>query len=110
MELRISLRTKVCQNRGCTETDIFIVAALAENESIYPSDVRSAIENYPASGSTAIDWNGYLENEDPNNYIYNHGLITSFTANVLELQEKGWHVPSGIDWNYIYNLISPPSL
>ncbi len=109
MELRISLRTNVCKNHGCSETDIFVVAALAENESIYPDQIKMALNKYPAtSGSTVIDWNKYLEEADPNNYVYNHGLITSFTANVLELQEKGWYVPSDIDWDYIYNIINPP--
>jgi RHS repeat-associated protein len=111
MELRISLRTNVCENHGCTATDIFIVAALAENESIYPDDIKRALKNDPAAdGPTTINWNKYLEEEDPNNYVYNHGLIVGFTAEVLELQEKGWYVPGDIDWDYIYNLISPPSL
>jgi hypothetical protein len=109
METRISLRTNICANHGCTETDIFIVAALAENESIYPDDIKIALKSYSAtSGPTAIDWNEYLEEADPNNYVYNHGLISGFTTNVLDLQSQGAYVPSGIDWTYIANLISPP--
>lgn len=38
MEARISLRTNICENNGCTETDILIVSALAQNESIYKDD------------------------------------------------------------------------
>jgi hypothetical protein len=109
MKTRIVLRTNICKNHGCTSTDIFIVAALAENESIYPNDIRYAFKAYGTTGSTVIDWKNYLKYSDTasNDYTYNQGLIVKFSKAVLGLQSTGWYVPSDIDWNYIENLPYP---
>jgi hypothetical protein len=59
MQTRISLRTKACLNRDCTPTDEFLVAALAENESISPMEVQTAInQNRQTPPPAIID--GYL--------------------------------------------------
>jgi len=107
MAVRIHLRTGECENSGCKATDTFLAAALAENESINPKELRLALQSYPSTeGPVTMDWAQYLNHGDPNNLTANKNLIRDFANNMAALGRQGWYVPD-VDWKYIYGLIRP---
>jgi hypothetical protein len=100
MKTRISLRVKKCINNGCTATDAFIVAALAENESITPKQVQTAINQYrqndPSKG-VIINWKDWLPNADPDHLDYNLKLIRTFYSHTGDIP--------GVDPDYIEDIL-----
>jgi RHS repeat-associated protein len=105
MQTRILLRTNKCLNRGCTATDEFFVAALAENESMSPSEVETALNQYkqsPPLETVKINWHNWLKLGDPNNLDYNLKLIKTFKNAVGSLSDLG------VDEVYVNNLLKNP--
>jgi hypothetical protein len=96
MQKRISLRLEAC--KGCTPTDLLIVAALAADERITPqtvSQISSGASQYHAkSGVTRINWKDWLaDNVDEAHPTKNEELIRAFATNVSELQFQGYYAP-----------------
>ncbi len=107
MGRRIALRTKSCLINGCSATDIFLTAALAENELINPKEMDTLINGKlfqprPTSGPVTLQWEKWLTSPggDPNDLQKNLELIKSFETNVLQQ-----NVPEGVDWDYINGLL-----
>ncbi len=104
MQTRISLRSKVCLNRDCTPTDEFLVAALAENESINPMEVQTAInQNRQTPPPVIIDWLTWLKTAagQPKDRDYDRMLISEFKGYV------GNRSDLGVDWDYVDSLQNP---
>ncbi len=106
MHTRISLRTDVCLNRGCTPTDEFLVAALGENEeSMNPRDVQTAINQYKqVSPPVIINWQKWLVSGagKQRDQDYDLKLIKIFKGDTGERSDLG------VDWEYVHNLIKNP--
>ena len=105
MQTRISLRTDVCLNHNCTATDEFIVAALAENESINPNEVQTALnQDKQTPPPVIIDWHKWLKTAAGKQYdiSYDLMLIREFKGYV------GTRSDLGVDWNYVDNLLQKP--
>jgi len=114
MMTRIKIRTEICERNGCSSTDILIAAALAENGPGFPKSSMKDLVNgvyghqevSPVNPNSAtLPWRDFLNSTvDLDEAQYNRDLIGQFASNVLYLQDKGWDVPNGIDWEYVYSL------
>ncbi|MFZ5903794.1 MAG: hypothetical protein ACOYZ8_09645 [Chloroflexota bacterium] len=113
MERRISINLEACSAHKCTETDMFLTAALAQNApSITPRMIDFAFgANRADKGPTALDWKGYLTGPDQKGDLgYNVMLIQNYKSIVLSLARKGYPVPN-VDWGFVDRLlgaIAPP--
>jgi hypothetical protein len=112
MGKRIALVTNVCLRNDCSSTDIFVVAALAENGPGFTQKDMSQViagKKYetPANYSVTINWKSYLR-DVPGRDPSNRALITDFAKNVTELQKQGSYIPPNIDWDYVNELTGMP--
>jgi hypothetical protein len=105
MRTRIDLRTGVCKDHSCSATDEFLVAALAQNESLSPQELQQGIKKYPSDSDTTIDWQRFMVSDTLiGDLSYNKRLIESFMGNVIQLERQNYIVPS-VNWSYIYTLL-----
>ncbi len=107
MQTRISLRTEKCLNNGCTATDEFLVAALAENESMNPQEVETAINKDKLTPPPVIiNWQKWLGPGggagEPKDISKDLSLISQFKGYV------GNRSDLGVDWGYVDTLLQNP--
>lgn len=109
MRRRIQQVVDHCKN--CSETDIFIAAALGQNGSGF--DWRSAEEVSIVGASNKsnkwrtekkgpIDWNGYFDEriqKSPKGWYDTSNQLNIFANIVWRLKNKGWYVPPNVEWN-----------
>jgi hypothetical protein len=94
---------------GCTTTDKFIVAALAQN-AFYVDGVRSLLRN----ADNSVNWNEYFKSlptvSDSAQKIRTTLLpckswecfqLRMFVNDMLALRDKGWEIPSDVNINYM---------
>jgi hypothetical protein len=106
---RIQLAVDAC-DKMCTSTDIFNVAALAQNgPGFLKNEVRDLVKGIHGEripdGSVSIPWHNYLltvEKNNPDNAAYHKDMIRQFANNVSFLKDEGYNVPDDLDWKYIY--------
>jgi len=112
MTTRIEIVTNACDDK-CTSTDIFLIAALAQNGPDFKLDNLDDLmhaETYkprPQDATHSLNWELFLNNASKKEF-YQDKLIGPFAANVLYLQGQDWDVPDDIDWQYVYNLYTLP--
>jgi hypothetical protein len=112
MRRRIQQVVDHCKN--CSETDIFITAALGQNGSGF--DWKSAEEissvgknlKWRTEKNGPIDWNGYfVERIEKNGYkgwFDTRNQLNTFANVVWALKSKGWYVPPKVEWDKIWPL------
>ncbi len=109
MKERIRIRLEACT--GCSDTDLFIVAALGSDYNFdVENHVNQATKKIYAAGPgepTTINWEYYLREESGNLREKFGDLLSLFTANVLELKSQGYYVPGEVDFYYIQNILLP---
>jgi hypothetical protein len=94
--------------KGCSASDIFIAAALAEGSNLFPDDIAFLRAKYriePRSPNGMIfDWLKYFKVN--NSLSHNLSQIKKFYNDVNELHRKNadWAVPDDINWTEIENL------
>jgi RHS repeat-associated protein len=107
METKLTLRQNVCTKHNCTDTDMFMTSLLAADERINLTDLDLAFNKYKSGDpkTTKIDWSNFLNGnwKTQTDYTKNAQLINLFTANVKDLQNKGYYVPD-IVWEYVAGL------
>ena len=105
---------------GCSTTDKFIVAGMAQN-GFLPSDVSYVLEKYRKDG--IIDWSGYFAKQEApsggakNNWLalrsggrsWNLFQLQLFLNDLMALKEKGWELPSDVNLSYLQCLTSGAS-
>jgi len=104
MKRRIKLVTDKCEEAGCTSTDIFIAAALAQNG---PGFTKQNIHDLTLPGlrkyedDVTINWKDYFRL--PNNADDTSDQLILFTGVIKELEKRGWYLPY-VNWNTINDL------
>jgi hypothetical protein len=108
MRRRIKLVTDFCTDKGCTETDKYIAAALSQNGpgfttlNINGKDVKW---HHIDETWTRLDWNEYFNR--PSNSDDTQKPLKNFIVAIHELEARGWSVPhEKINWNTINELIA----
>lgn len=108
MKRRITVRTDMCPRDKCTETDLFLIAALSQNGPGFTKEDMNMLltgqgdlELSP-NDTTYLDFNGWLKDGD--HETRNREMIGRMAANVQYLENQGWTVPDGIDWDYVCKL------
>ena len=107
MMRRIQIRTEHCDDK-CTNTDLFLAAALGQNGPGFTTDNMDALmhgEDYkprPKGTTHSLDWGSFISDSNKADTLRFH--IAQFASNVEYLQGEGWDVPDDLDWNYIYGL------
>ena len=107
MRTRIALRTDICAEYGCTSTDEFLVAALAQNESLSPQELRQGFNKYRNFNpdTTIIDWEAFFASPIlVDDSIHNERLVGVFMEDTIQLERQGYLIPN-INWSYIYKLL-----
>jgi hypothetical protein len=103
MQKRISLVTGMC-NGMCSQTDIFIASALAQNAGFKKEDMQNLVNGVYGTPNTSdptknfLPWETFLNRGDNS---YNRLMLRMFKNDVQALGNSGWKVPDIIDWGYI---------
>ena len=106
MQKRISLVTDMCNGR-CSQTDIFIASALAQNTGFKKENMQNLVNGVYGMPDTNdptkafLPWETFL---DAGNNSYNRLMLQMFKNDVRELGNNGWYVPNNVDLDYIDNL------
>jgi len=109
MMTRIKIVMEGCDEK-CTSTDLFLVAALAENGPGFNLDNMKTLQGKYGrinDGTHSLKWGDWLNDSNAlsaKNQSTNRDLIAQFAGNVIFLENRGWDVPSDIDWSYVYSL------
>lgn len=104
MKTRLTMRLDICVQKGCTSTDMVMVALLAGDERISPTTLRLAFRDYEMEGGlVTVDWENFLLDNWPKfkDRRKNKQLINLFSENVQELDPPDF---PEIDWDYIDDL------
>lgn len=112
MMLRIRIMIEKCDAK-CTVTDIFLIAALAENGPGFNADATNVLlrgDKYRprGTGTTSLQWQKWLNSLSVVSHDTNQDLIAHFASNTQYLQSQGWQVPN-VDWAFVYSLAVNPS-
>lgn len=104
MRREIKLVTDVCVSGGCTPTDIYIAAALAQNGPGFNlrnikdlTSPKALLKN----GDVIINWVAYFENE--NNADDTRDQLILFDGVIQELRKRNWYLPD-IKWHVVEEL------
>lgn len=104
MRREIKLVTDVCVSGGCTPTDIYIAAALAQNGPGFNlrnikdlTGPKALLKN----GDVIINWVAYFENE--NNADDTRDQLILFDGVIQELRKRNWYLPD-IKWHVVEEL------
>jgi RHS repeat-associated protein len=104
MRRRIKLSVDTCIKRGCTDTDIYIAASMAQMGTSFTKLNIEQIEELPIDRRTEgvnINWKEYFDR--PNNADDTSLQLSRFTNVTLLLIGKGWNVPI-INWKKVTEL------
>jgi len=104
MKRRIQLVTNEC--KGCTSTDIYIAAGLAQNgPGFVYKDMRNGVAiikpRVTCSVCVSRDWKRWFETGQPKN---NQDQLWRFNLVINELISRGWPVPFDLDTTTIKDL------
>jgi len=109
MRSKIMSVTNQCYVEGCSETDIFVAAALAEGSNLFADQLRILIKNYRKEPSSpngmALNWNKYIT--DTPSRIHASYQINLFRNDVrlLHSYNADWYIPD-INWADVNELIA----
>jgi RHS repeat-associated protein len=104
MRRRIKLSVDACIKKGCTDTDIYIAASMAQMGTSFTKLNVEEIEELPIERRTDgvnINWNAYFDL--PNNFVDTGKQLSRFTSVTFLLMGKGWTVPN-INWKKVTEL------
>jgi len=109
MSTRIQVRLDRCQDTRfpCTDTDIFLGAALGGDNGISPLDLRdlgNGVHGMPDPITGIFPWESYLSNPKLEDQAHKLDVIQQFVDNVNYLQGQGAAVPD-VNWTYVCGLL-----
>jgi hypothetical protein len=116
MRRRIQNTVNACKK--CSTTDIFIVAALAQQGSGFTFKAAAEVSSagpklWRKDMNSPIRWSEYFEDRIANGEMSMYGnrgwfdtrhQLDIFANLVWKLKDEGWYVPPDIDWNQIWHL------